>query len=195
MAVQNSSYKVILLKNCPSFRKTPPVSFLYLRKCSSSQVLSLLSLLNVRHYSTYPGPEICSSAKRRSRGPVMAAKKASEGLKKDDGKYKHTVDLPQATFGLRANSTVREPEIQKLWDEHQVFKRVVDRNDGGSFILHDGPPYANGDLHMGHALNKILKDIINRYKLLQNFKVQYVPGWDCHGLPIELKGTYQWLLM
>ncbi|XP_027116024.2 isoleucine--tRNA ligase, chloroplastic/mitochondrial isoform X1 [Coffea arabica] len=187
MAVQNSSYKVILLKNCPSFRKTPPVSFLYLRKCSSSQVLSLLSLLNVRHYSTYPGPEICSSAKRRSRGPVMAAKKASEGLKKDDGKYKHTVDLPQATFGLRANSTVREPEIQKLWDEHQVFKRVVDRNDGGSFILHDGPPYANGDLHMGHALNKILKDIINRYKLLQNFKVQYVPGWDCHGLPIELK--------
>ncbi|XP_059450193.1 isoleucine--tRNA ligase, chloroplastic/mitochondrial isoform X2 [Corylus avellana] len=88
---------------------------------------------------------------------------------------------------MRANSLVREPEIQKIWDDNQVYKRVVDRNNGGNFVLHDGPPYANGDLHMGHALNKILKDIINRYKLLQNYKVHYVPGWDCHGLPIELK--------
>ncbi|CAK9170087.1 unnamed protein product [Ilex paraguariensis] len=117
----------------------------------------------------------------------MAAKKASEGANKEDGRYKHTVDLPKTTFGMRANSVVREPEIQKLWEENQVFRRVIDRNNGGSFILHDGPPYANGDLHMGHALNKILKDIINRYKLLQNCKVHYVPGWDCHGLPIELK--------
>ncbi|XP_031397569.1 isoleucine--tRNA ligase, chloroplastic/mitochondrial isoform X2 [Punica granatum] len=117
----------------------------------------------------------------------MAAKKASEGVKQDEGKYKHTVDLPKTSFGMRANSLVREPELQKLWDENQVFKRVVERNDGESFVLHDGPPYANGDLHMGHALNKILKDIINRYKLLQNYKVHYVPGWDCHGLPIELK--------
>eukprot|EP00262_Sarcandra_glabra_P011763 TRINITY_DN2896_c0_g2_i1.p1 TRINITY_DN2896_c0_g2~~TRINITY_DN2896_c0_g2_i1.p1 ORF type:complete len:1114 (-),score=229.52 TRINITY_DN2896_c0_g2_i1:171-3194(-) len=117
----------------------------------------------------------------------MAAKKASEGTKQEEGRYKHTVDLPKTTFGMRANSVVREPEIQKLWDDNQVFKRVVERNNGGSFILHDGPPYANGNLHMGHALNKILKDIINRYKLLQNYKVHYVPGWDCHGLPIELK--------
>lgn len=117
----------------------------------------------------------------------MAAKKASGGTKQEEGRYKHTVDLPKTTFGMRANSAVREPEIQKLWDENQVFKRVSDRNNGGNFILHDGPPYANGDLHMGHALNKILKDIINRYKLLQNHKVHYVPGWDCHGLPIELK--------
>lgn len=64
---------------------------------------------------------------------------------------------------------------------------TFDYLEQGNFVLHDGPPYANGDLHMGHALNKILKDIINRYKLLQNFKVNYVPGWDCHGLPIELK--------
>ncbi|XP_058212467.1 isoleucine--tRNA ligase, chloroplastic/mitochondrial isoform X2 [Rhododendron vialii] len=106
---------------------------------------------------------------------------------KEEGRYKHTVDLPKTAFGMRANSAVREPEIQKLWDENQVFKRVSDRNNGGNFVLHDGPPYANGDLHMGHALNKILKDIINRYKLLQNYKVHYVPGWDCHGLPIELK--------
>lgn len=116
----------------------------------------------------------------------MAAKKASEG-EKQDGKYKHTVDLPKTTFGMRANALTREPEIQKLWEENQVFKRVVDKNDGGIFVLHDGPPYANGDLHIGHALNKILKDIINRYKILQNHKVHYVPGWDCHGLPIELK--------
>lgn len=116
----------------------------------------------------------------------MAAKKASEGAKQE-GKYKHTVDLPKTTFGLRANAVVREPEIQKLWEDNQVFKRVADRNTGGSFVLHDGPPYANGSLHMGHALNKILKDIINRYKLLLNYKVNFVPGWDCHGLPIELK--------
>lgn len=117
----------------------------------------------------------------------MAGKKAEEGVKQEDSKYKHTVDLPKTAFGMRANSSVREPEIQKMWEENQVFKKVVDRNSGANFILHDGPPYANGDLHIGHALNKILKDIINRYKLLQNYKVHFVPGWDCHGLPIELK--------
>lgn len=117
----------------------------------------------------------------------MAAKKAADGGKKEEGKYKHTIDLPKTTFGLRANSVVREPEIQKLWEDNQVFRRVAERNTGGSFILHDGPPYANGNLHVGHALNKILKDIINRYKLLQNHKINFVPGWDCHGLPIELK--------
>ncbi|XP_042474785.1 isoleucine--tRNA ligase, chloroplastic/mitochondrial-like isoform X1 [Zingiber officinale] len=129
-----------------------------------------------------------SESKRRARGPVMAAaKKASDGGIKEEGKYKHTVDLPKTTFGMRANAVVREPEIQKLWEENQVFKRVSDRNTGRSFVLHDGPPYANGSLHMGHALNKILKDIINRYKLLRNYRVNFVPGWDCHGLPIELK--------
>lgn len=116
------------------------------------------------------------------------------GTKQEDGKYKHTVDLPKTTFGMRANSSIREPEIQKIWEDNQVFKRVVDKNNGvGSrvslsfnyiyttiltyskqlvqenFILHDGPPYANGDLHIGHALNKILKDIINRYKVFFPF--------------------------
>ncbi|KAM3224551.1 hypothetical protein ACQJBY_057749 [Aegilops geniculata] len=128
-----------------------------------------------------------SASKRRSRGPFMAAKKAAEGAKQEDGKYKHTVDLPKTSFGLRANSVMREPELQKLWEENQVLKRVSERNTGATFTLHDGPPYANGDLHMGHALNKVLKDIINRYKLLQNHKVSFIPGWDCHGLPIELK--------
>ncbi|KAG8369963.1 hypothetical protein BUALT_Bualt14G0067800 [Buddleja alternifolia] len=174
------------LRNCSSFRTTT-VSLLHLRRSSSAKVFFLF---DVTCYSTSSGIDYISSSKRRSRGPVMAAKGKSEGGKQEDGKYKHTIDLPKTAFGLRANSVVREPEIQKLWDENQVFKRVASRNNGGSFVLHDGPPYANGDLHMGHALNKILKDIINRYKLLQNFQVHYVPGWDCHGLPIELKGKF-----
>ncbi|XP_020589308.1 isoleucine--tRNA ligase, chloroplastic/mitochondrial isoform X2 [Phalaenopsis equestris] len=125
--------------------------------------------------------------KQRAHGPVISAKKSSKGSKQDSEMYKHTIDLPKTTFGMRANSIVREPEIQKFWEDNDVFKRVAEKNTGETFILHDGPPYANGKLHMGHALNKILKDIINRYKLLQNYKVQFIPGWDCHGLPIELK--------
>nr|GMD65772.1 isoleucine--tRNA ligase, chloroplastic/mitochondrial [Ipomoea batatas] len=170
------------MKNSSSFRTTCYFSSLNIRSSSSARGLSLL---NVTRYCTYSYTS--PSSKRRSRGPVMLAKKASEGSKQEDGKYKHTVDLPKTTFSLRANSVIRELELQKLWDENQVFKRVSERNNGATFVLHDGPPYANGDLHMGHALNKILKDIINRYKLLQNHKVKYVPGWDCHGLPIELK--------
>ncbi|KAM3357960.1 isoleucine-tRNA ligase, chloroplastic/mitochondrial [Capsicum galapagoense] len=184
MAMQTSSYKLWSLKNCSSLRETSSVSLLNLRSSSSARVFSLI---NMTRYSTYSNDDSRPSGKRRSRGPIMAAKKRAEGAKQDDGKYKDTVDLPKTAFGLRANSTVREPELQKIWDDNQVFKRVVESNNGGTFVLHDGPPYANGDLHMGHALNKILKDIINRYKLLQNFRVQYVPGWDCHGLPIELK--------
>ncbi len=88
---------------------------------------------------------------------------------------------------MRANATKREPEIQQFWAENQIYERLSQNNPGENFILHDGPPYANGALHTGHALNKILKDIINKYKLLRGYKVTYVPGWDCHGLPIELK--------
>ncbi|MBW4575544.1 MAG: isoleucine--tRNA ligase [Aphanothece sp. CMT-3BRIN-NPC111] len=88
---------------------------------------------------------------------------------------------------MRANAVKREPELQKFWAEQQIYTRLSQNNPGEIFILHDGPPYANGSLHIGHALNKILKDIINKYQLLQGRKVRYVPGWDCHGLPIELK--------
>ncbi|GMJ02014.1 ovule abortion 2 [Hibiscus trionum] len=181
---QSSPYRVLSPKAGSSLRKTTSVNLLDIGGSSSIRVFSFL---NIARYSSYSGEEFYSSSKRRSRGPVMAAKKASQGQKEEEGRYKHTVDLPKTAFSMRANALVREPEIQKLWDDHQVFKRVVDKNDGGNFVLHDGPPYANGDLHMGHALNKILKDIINRYKLLQNYKVHFVPGWDCHGLPIELK--------
>lgn len=105
----------------------------------------------------------------------------------ESGSYKQTVNLPKTKFDMRANATKREPEIQKFWAENQVYERLSQENPGELFILHDGPPYANGSLHIGHALNKILKDIINRYKILQGRKISYVPGWDCHGLPIELK--------
>ncbi|PON88324.1 Isoleucine-tRNA ligase [Trema orientale] len=176
------SSSILTQRTNSSFRR-PSIGLFYLKRSSSIKVFSLFNATNYCSYSTDEIP----SSKRRARGPVMAAKKAADGAKQEDGKYKHTVDLPKTTFGMRANSLVREPEIQKIWDDNQVFKRVVAKNSGGNFILHDGPPYANGDLHMGHALNKILKDIINRYKLLQNYKVYYVPGWDCHGLPIELK--------
>ncbi|WRX16504.1 Aminoacyl-tRNA synthetase [Theobroma cacao] len=170
--MQSSPCRVLSRRTCSTLRINTSVNLLYFRGSSSVKVFSFL---NIAHYSIYSGEEFCSSSKRRSRGPVMAAKKASQGQKEEEGRYKHTVDLPKTTFGMRANALAREPEIQKLWDDHQVFKRVVDKNDGGNFVLHDGPPYANGDLHMGHALNKILKDIINRYKLLQNYKVHFVP--------------------
>jgi isoleucyl-tRNA synthetase len=88
---------------------------------------------------------------------------------------------------MRANAVKREPELQKFWADEQIFERLSQSNPGEIFVLHDGPPYANGKLHMGHALGKILKDTINRYQLLKGRKVRYVPGWDCHGLPIELK--------
>jgi isoleucyl-tRNA synthetase len=101
--------------------------------------------------------------------------------------YKDTVNLPKTKFDMRANAVKREPELQKFWADNQIYERLSQNNPGQLFILHDGPPYANGSLHIGHALNKILKDIINRFQMLQGRKVRYVPGWDCHGLPIELK--------
>jgi isoleucyl-tRNA synthetase len=105
----------------------------------------------------------------------------------ETGNYKDTVNLPKTNFDMRANAIKREPEIQKFWEDNKIFARLSQDNPGELFILHDGPPYANGSLHIGHALNKILKDTINRYQLLRGQKVRYVPGWDCHGLPIELK--------
>ena len=105
----------------------------------------------------------------------------------DTKSYKDTVLLPKTTFEMRANATKREPEIQQFWTENQFYEKLAATNPGEPFVLHDGPPYANGSLHIGHALNKILKDIINKYQILQGRKVRYIPGWDCHGLPIELK--------
>ncbi|CAM9322588.1 unnamed protein product [Discosporangium mesarthrocarpum] len=120
---------------------------------------------------------------------VNAAAESKKKKKKEAGPYSNTVILPQTEFGQRANAAVREPELQQFWEKERIYERLVAENPGENFVLHDGPPYANGDLHIGHALNKILKDFINRYQMLRGRKAVYIPGWDCHGLPIELKAT------
>ncbi len=102
--------------------------------------------------------------------------------------YKDTVFLPKTDFGLRANLSEKEPQILDKWAQKNLWQQIKERNVGKEkFTLHDGPPYANGNLHMGHALNKILKDIVNRTRAMQGYDIDYVPGWDCHGLPIEWK--------
>ncbi|MGN1401741.1 MAG: isoleucine--tRNA ligase [Bacillus sp. (in: firmicutes)] len=100
--------------------------------------------------------------------------------------YKDTLLMPKTEFPMRGNLPKREPEQQKVWEEMDIYKKVQERTkDLPKFILHDGPPYANGDIHMGHALNKILKDFIVRFKSMSGYNAPYVPGWDTHGLPIE----------
>ncbi|WP_131781406.1 isoleucine--tRNA ligase [Legionella gresilensis] len=101
--------------------------------------------------------------------------------------YKDTLNLPHTAFPMKANLAQREPQFLKTWDSINIYKKIRQiRANGEHFILHDGPPYANGHLHCGHALNKILKDIIVKSKTLSGFDAPFVPGWDCHGLPIEL---------
>lgn len=101
--------------------------------------------------------------------------------------YKHTLNLPDTEFPMRGNLAQREPVMLKEWTEKQLYHKIRAAKKGKTpFILHDGPPYANGNIHIGHAVNKILKDIIIKSKTLSDFDSPYVPGWDCHGLPIEL---------
>lgn len=101
--------------------------------------------------------------------------------------YKHTLNLPATKFPMKAGLPNREPLMLKRWQELDLYQKLRDNAKGKPvFILHDGPPYANGDIHIGHAVNKILKDIILKSKTLSGFDTPYVPGWDCHGLPIEL---------
>ena len=102
--------------------------------------------------------------------------------------YKATVFLPDTSFPMKAGLAKREPEILRRWDEIGLYRRLRAQSKGrAKFVLHDGPPYANGHLHIGHALNKILKDVINRSRQMLGYDADYVPGWDCHGLPIEWK--------
>ncbi|EJN8559361.1 isoleucine--tRNA ligase [Vibrio alginolyticus] len=101
--------------------------------------------------------------------------------------YKDTLNLPETGFPMRGNLANREPEMLKRWYKEDLYGEIRKAKKGKkSFVLHDGPPYANGDIHIGHALNKILKDIIIKSKTLSGFDAPYIPGWDCHGLPIEL---------
>jgi len=102
--------------------------------------------------------------------------------------YKNTLNLPETAFPMKANLPRREPEVLKFWSEKEIYRKIQEKNSArGSYILHDGPPYANGHIHMGHALNKILKDIIVKYRSMKGLFGPYVPGWDCHGLPIEIQ--------
>ena len=102
--------------------------------------------------------------------------------------YKHTLNLPRTDFPMKADLVTREPERLKKWEAGKLYETIQATRAGApKFVLHDGPPFANGDVHVGTALNKILKDIIIKYKTLRGFSAPYVPGWDCHGLPIEFK--------
>lgn len=100
--------------------------------------------------------------------------------------YKDTLNLPKTKFPMKANLPKKEPEILKFWEERKINDKAREKRKGAEkFVLHDGPPYANGPIHIGTAFNKILKDFINRYKFMRGYDVPYVPGWDTHGLPIE----------
>src|ERR1700726_2079406 len=102
--------------------------------------------------------------------------------------YKDTLNLPRTDFPMKANLTAREPELLKMWNETRLYEQIQkSRQDRQSFVLHDGPPFANGDVHMGTALNKILKDFVVKSQTMLGNRAPYVPGWDCHGLPIEYK--------
>ncbi|MEN3042205.1 MAG: isoleucine--tRNA ligase, partial [Fervidobacterium sp.] len=104
--------------------------------------------------------------------------------------YKETLNLPQTNFQMKANLVQKEPSILKFWEEKEIYKKTLQtRQNAPKYVLHDGPPYANGDIHLGTAMNKILKDFVIRYKTMRGYNVPYVPGWDTHGLPIEHRVT------
>ena len=101
--------------------------------------------------------------------------------------YRDTLNLPQTDLSMKAGLSKKEPEILKYWNAIDLYTKIRKQNKGkDQFILHDGPPYANGDIHLGHAVNKVLKDITIKFQTSMGKDAPYVPGWDCHGLPIEL---------
>src|SRR5204862_1266994 len=104
--------------------------------------------------------------------------------------YKQTLNLPQTDFPMKADLPKREPQWLERWTKDSLYEQIQARRQNAPlFLLHDGPPFANGDVHIGTALNKILKDVIVKYKTMRGYRAPYVPGWDCHGQPIEFKVT------
>ena len=102
--------------------------------------------------------------------------------------YRDTLNLPKTAFPMKANLVQNEPSSMKRWAEQDLYAKLREaRKDAPRYVFHDGPPYANGSIHLGHLLNKVLKDIVVRSKTMAGFDVPYIPGWDCHGLPIEHK--------
>ncbi|MEE0510089.1 MAG: class I tRNA ligase family protein, partial [Peptococcaceae bacterium] len=107
---------------------------------------------------------------------------------KEEKDYSETLNLPKTDFPMRGNLPKNEPNILDFWKDIDIYGKIQKKNAGHQkFVLHDGPPYANGEIHLGHTMNKVLKDIIVKSKTLQGYDAPYVPGWDTHGLPIELK--------
>src|SRR6185436_1126372 len=101
---------------------------------------------------------------------------------------KDTVNLPKTAFSMKANLPQNEPKMLEKWAKEELYKRIRKARAGApTYLLHDGPPYANGNIHLGHAVNKALKDFIVKSKTMAGFDSPYIPGWDCHGLPIEIK--------
>ena len=100
--------------------------------------------------------------------------------------YNSTINLPKTEFPMRAGLPKREPDMLAAWENDNLYEKIVEKNEGRpQFILHDGPPFSNGSIHMGTAMNKCLKDFIVRYKNMAGFSAPYTPGWDNHGMPIE----------
>ena len=161
-------------------RRLPPTAAKRPTRCSFSPLAlhcPRTALLSVSSFSSSP-PRAESSPPSASSSPSV---------------YSSTLNLPQTKFSLRANAAVREPLVQKLLsrDLYKWQRQALEGSPQGQWVLLDGPPYANGSLHMGHFLNKVLKDIVNRFQLLRGKQVHFTPGWDCHGLPIELKALSQ----
>src|SRR5579859_6981495 len=101
---------------------------------------------------------------------------------------KATLNLPKTGFAMKANLPQNEPKMLARWEEMRIYQRIREARKGSEiYVLHDGPPYVNGEIHLGHALNKSLKDFVVKSKTMAGYDAPYVPGWDCHGLPIEIK--------
>ena len=104
--------------------------------------------------------------------------------------YKEPLHMPKTAFEMRGNLTKKEPGFQKRWQDEKLYEKMLEKREGATpFVLHDGPPYANGDIHLGHALNKVLKDVIVKSHFMEGYNTPYIPGWDTHGLPIETAVT------
>ncbi len=111
---------------------------------------------------------------------------------KRSSQYAQTVNLPRTTFPMRANLPRQEPEMLRWWQSLDLYRCAQERTrDGERFILHDGPPFSNGNIHLGHALNKVLKDIVVKFRSMQGYDAPFVPGWDTHGLPTEIMAIRQ----
>src|SRR3954468_21802810 len=118
----------------------------------------------------------------------MGSNISMESAKSANVDLKKTVHLPKTDFSMKANLGQLEPRLLAQWDESGLYNKIRETRKGKpTYVLHDGPPYANGNIHLGHALNKLLKDFIVKVKTMEGYDSPYVPGWDCHGLPIEHK--------